>query len=171
MTKFRRPISNIMDENKLMQIEIFPQRLLNLDTAQKLLNELNVIDGINRMVVYGPGMPKDDPADLLDGKYCVREKKYICIMGEMVELTVQVGRIWIEVRDGSVVEKIREACVKTLPFPFELYEGLYLRTQKTITDYVRKGGEVDDIDLGMFDPGKCVPCCETLPGRKENDLV
>jgi len=142
----------VMGKKRRMQVEVFPQRLLNLETAQALLNELNKISGITRMVVFGPSLPKDNPEDLLEGKFRVHEKKYLNIMGEKVELTVQVGRVWIEIEDPGVKEKIREAAQKTLPFPFELNEGLYIRTQKTITDYVRKGGKVDDISLGLFDP-------------------
>jgi methyl-coenzyme M reductase subunit D len=148
-------------KNRLMQIEIFPQRLLNIDTAQDLLNELNKITGITRMVVYGPRLPKEKPEDLLDGKFNTREKNYLDIMGEKVELTVQVGRIFVEIEDPGLKVKITEACRKALPFPFEINEGLYIRTQKTLTDYVRKGGKVDDISVGMFDP-KAKPkssCC------------
>lgn len=142
----------VTGKKRLMQIEIFPQRLLNLETAQELLNELNRISGITRMVVFGPSLPKDDPEDLLHGKFGAHEKKYLIIMGEQVELTVTVGRVWVEIEDPGVKENIRKACEKTLPFSFELNEGRYIRTQKTITDYVRKGGKVDDISLGLFDP-------------------
>ena len=142
----------VTGKKRLMQVEVFPERLLNLETAQALLNELNKISGITRMVVFGPSLPRDNPEDLLEGKYRVHEKKYLNIMGEQVELTVQVGRVWIEIEEPGVKEQIREAAKKSLPFPFELNEGLYIRTQKTITDYVRKGGKVDDISLGLFDP-------------------
>ncbi len=144
-----------------MQVEIFPDRLLNLETAQALLNELNRISGITRMVVYGPRLPKEDPENLLAGKHNIREPKYLEILGEKIELTVQVGRIFVEMDDPGIIEKIKEACRNTLPFPFEINEGIYIRTQKTITDYVRKGGKVDDISVGMFDP-KAQPktsCC------------
>lgn len=154
-------VAPVTGKNRLMQIEIFPERLLNTETAQALLNELNKIRGITRMVVYGPRLPKDDPKDLLDGKFNVREKKFLDIMGEKVELTVQVGRIFVEIEDPGIKEKITEACRKALPFQFEINEGLYIRTQKTLTDYVRKGGKVDDISVGMFDP-KAKPkssCC------------
>jgi methyl-coenzyme M reductase subunit D len=144
-------VSPVTGKKRLLQLEIFPSRLLTVETAQKLLNELNKISGITRMVVFGPGLPKDDPQDLLDGKF-EAQKRYLNILGEQVELSVQVGRVWIEVEDISVKDKIREACEKTLPVPFDINEGLYLRTRKTITDYVRKGGDVDDISLGMFDP-------------------
>jgi methyl-coenzyme M reductase subunit D len=166
MSRFNKPISQVTDEKKLVQVEIFPQRVLNIETAQTLLNELNEIEGITRMVVFGPRLPKDNPEDLLKGKFNATEKKYLNIKGEMVELTVQIGRLWIEVNDTAAIEKIKKAGEKTLPFPFEMYEGVYIRTQKTVTDYARKGGKVDSISLGLMDPkAKTGPsCC----GQKQN---
>lgn len=161
----------VTGKKRLMQVEIFPERLLNLETAQALLNELNKIRGITRMVVFGPSLPKDNPEDLLKGKFGVHEKKYLNIMGEQVELTVQVGRIFVEMEDPGVKKEIREACKKTLPFSFEVNEGRYIRTQKTVTDYVRKGGKVDDISLGLFDP-KAKPgysCCGSDSDKKKYD--
>jgi methyl-coenzyme M reductase subunit D len=163
-----KPVSR---KERLMQIEIFPDRLLNNETAQALLNELNKISGITRMVVYGPRLPRETPENLLAGKFNVREKQYLLIMGEQVELTVQVGRVFVEMEDPGIVEKIRKACQKALPFPFEINEGLYIRTQKTLSDYVRKGGKVDDITVGMFDP-KARPrssCCEPRSSRFNDD--
>ncbi len=154
-------VAPVAGKSRLMQVEIFPDRLLNNETAQALLNELNKISGITRMIVYGPRLPRDDPEDLLAGKHNVREPKYLNIMGEKVELTVQVGRIFVEMEDPGIKDKIKEACRKALPFPFEINEGIYIRTQKTISDYVRKGGKVDDISVGLFDP-KAQPkssCC------------
>lgn len=148
------------------QLEIFPERLLNIETAQKLLDELNELKGITRMVVFGPSLPKDNPEDLLKGKFNVRETKYLNIKGEKIELTVQVGRIWLEIEEPGVKDKVREACEKILPFSFELNEGLYIRTRKTITDYVRKGGKVDDTSIGLFDPKAKKPrssCCDQRP--------
>jgi methyl-coenzyme M reductase subunit D len=160
MSRFNKPITGNTDENGVTQVEIFPQRVLNVETAQKLLDELNLIPGITRMVVYGPRLPAENPDDLLDLKYGAVEKKYLNIKGEKVELTVQVGRIWIEIDDLDAIEKIRKAGEKALPFPFEMYEGVYIRTQKTVTDYARRGGKVDDVNLGLFDPkDKRTPIC------------
>jgi methyl-coenzyme M reductase subunit D len=166
MSRFNKPISDKKDENGRMQVEVFPQRTLNVETAQKLLDELNAIPGIVRMVVYGPRLPKENPDDLLKGKYGAIEKKYLNIKGKKIELTTQVGRIWIEIENADLIEKIREASEKALPFPFEMYEGVYIRTQKTVTDYARKGGKVDSISLGLMDPkAKTGPsCC----GQKQN---
>lgn len=152
MPKFIKTLPTEADEENPTQIEIFPQRLLNLNTAQQLLDKLNTIGGINRIVIYGPSLPKDDPDDLLQGKFWVREKKYLNIKGERIELTVQIGRIWIEIYDTIAIEKIRDAAESALPFPFEMHGGRYIRTQKTVTDFIRKGGDVDKNTLGMFDP-------------------
>ena len=108
---------------------------------------------------------KENPDDLLDGRYGEVETKYLNIKGEKVELTVQVGRIWIEIEGPEVVEKIRTAGEKALPFPFEMYKDVCIRTQKTVTDYARKGGKVDDISIGMFDPKdrRTQACCASKP--------
>lgn len=159
-------------KEKKMQVEIFPQRLLNLETAQKLIDELNEIEGIVRIVVYGPRLPAEDPEALLQGKYGVRESKFLNIKGEKVELTVQVGRIWAEIEERGVRKKVRAACEKALPFPFEIYDGMYIRTKKTVTDYIRKSGDVsgiDDASLGMFDPNAKGhrACCDSKPDDDE----
>lgn len=161
-------------KNKKIQIEIFPQRLLNFESAQKLIDELNEIEGIARIVVYGPSLPAEDPEALLQGKFGVREPKFLNIKGEQVELTVQVGRIWAEIEERSIRKKVRAACEKSLPCAFEIYDGMYIRTKKTVTDYIRKSGDVsgiDDASLGMFDPNakKSTCCGPRVDADKEND--
>lgn len=169
--------SNITEKKeKNMQIEIFPQRVLNFETAQKLIDELNAIDGITRIVVYGSRMPPEDPEALLQGTFGVRDRKILNIKGEEVELTVQVGRIWVEIVERDVRKKVRSACEKALPFSFEIYDGMYIRTQKTVTDYIRKSGDVsgiDDASIGMFDHNaKKNSCCGTsTKADRETDLA
>lgn len=156
--------STIADgKKKNIQIEIFPQRLLNFESAQKLIDELNQIEGIVRIVVYGPSLPGEDPEALLRGKYGVHKPKLLNIKGEQVELTVQVGRIWVEIEERGIRTNVRAACEKSLPCTFEIYDGMYIRTKKTVSDYIRKSGDVsgmDDASLGMFDPNsKKNTCC------------
>ncbi len=160
MSRSKKLVSTNVSKNGTLQVEIFPERLLNVGTAQLLLNELNAIEGIARMVVYGPGLPRDNPEDLLEGRFGSAEKKYLDILGEKVELSVQVGRIWIEIEDPEAIERIRAAAERALPFSFELNEGLYLRRKKTVSDYARRGPDADDRTLDMFDPkDKRAKCC------------
>lgn len=165
MSRFNKPITGKTNDSGRMQVEIFPQRVLNVETARKLIDGLNEVPGLARMVVYGPRLPKENPDDLLDLKYGKVEKKFLNIKGEQVELTVQVGRIWIEIEGPDVIEKVRAATEKALPFPFEMYEGLYIRTRKTVTDYARRGGKVDDVNIGLFDPKdkRSSVCCAEKP--------
>lgn len=158
-------------KEKIMQVEVFPERLLGFETARKLIGRLNEVEGITRIVIYGPRLPAENPDDLLNGKFGTPEKRFLNIKGEEVELTTQVGRIWIELEDIGVKDKVKEACEKALPFSFELYEGLYLRRKKTVSDYVRRGPDADDRTLGMFDPkDKRAKCCGQAPKMDcEND--
>lgn len=163
-------------KGRKLQIEIFPQKLLNYETTQKLIDELNRVERITRIVVYGPSLPAEDPEALLQGKFGVRERKFLDIKGEKVELMVQVGRIWVEIEDIGIKKTIKSACEKVLPFPFEIYEGMYIKTKKTVTDYIRKSGDVSGIDdesLGMFDPnaGRKTCCGARVDANKENDQV
>ncbi|HMK48160.1 MAG TPA: methyl-coenzyme M reductase operon protein D [Methanocella sp.] len=162
MSRFNKPISSKKDKSGLMQVEIFPQRVLRVETAQRLLDELNEIPGIRRMVVFGPRIPFENPDDLLNGRFGAAEKKHLNIKGEQIELTVQVGRIWIEIESPKIVDPIRKAAENALPFPFEMYEGLYIRSQQTVVDHA-KGMKADDVKLGLFDPkdkrGRPSSCC------------
>jgi len=172
MSRFNKPISGKKDEDGLMQVEIFPQRVLGVETAQRLLDGLNEIHGIRRMVVFGPRLPYENADDLLDGKFGAIEKKYLNIKGEQVELTVQVGRLWIEIEGPEVVDPIRETAENALPFPFEMYEGLYIRSKQTVVDYA-KGVKAGDVKLGLFDPkdkrGHPSVCCGGAPTDISHD--
>ena len=75
------PFTPVTRKNRLMQIEVFPQRLLNFETARDLLGELNRVAGITRMIVHGPRLPKGDPEKMLNGQFDA-ETKYLDVMGE-----------------------------------------------------------------------------------------
>jgi methyl-coenzyme M reductase subunit D len=42
-----------------MDIEIFPHRLLSADTTERLLNSLDEIDGVKKIVLQGQRLPSD----------------------------------------------------------------------------------------------------------------
>ena len=50
-----------------MDIEIFPHRVLGSDTTEKLLNDLELIDDVQRTVIHGPRFPKGE--ETLPDKY------------------------------------------------------------------------------------------------------
>jgi methyl-coenzyme M reductase subunit D len=124
-----------------MDIEIFPHRLLNAETTEKLLNDLEEVDGIKRIVVQGQRLP---PAE--NGN---PDRRVITIKGEEVDLQVKVGRILLEIEEESI-DQVNEICDDRLPFGYNIHVGTFIRKQKTVTDDMKYGEEVDEIPDEMF---------------------
>ncbi len=120
-----------------MDIEIFPHRLLNVDTAERLLNDLDSIKGIKRMLIHGPRLPP------------VREghpdRRTIVISGEEVDVQVKPGRILLEIESEEVIDDIKEVCEEHLPFGYNIHIGHFIRKQKTVSDQLKYGEELDKI--------------------------
>lgn len=120
-----------------MDIEIFPHRLLNVDTAERLLNDLDGIKGIKRMLIHGPRLPP------------VREghpdRRTIIISGEEVDVQVKPGRILLEIESEEVIDAIKEVCEEHLPFGYNIHIGHFIRKQKTVSDQLKYGEELDKI--------------------------
>lgn len=120
-----------------MDIEIFPHRLLNVDTAERLLNDLDRVKGIQRMLIHGPRLPP------------VREghpdRRTMTISGEEVEVQVKPGRILLEIESEEVIEDVREICEDHLPFGYNIHIGHFIRKQKTVSDKLKYGEELDKI--------------------------
>lgn len=120
-----------------MDIEIFPHRLLSMDTAERLLNDLDSIEGIKRMIIHGPRLPsvKEEYPD----------RRTINVAGEEVDLQVKPGRVLLEIESEDVIEEIREVCEDILPFGYNIHIGHFIRKQKTVTDQIKYGEELDEI--------------------------
>ncbi len=120
-----------------MDIEIFPHRLLNVDTAERLLNDLDSIEGIKRMIIHGPRLPP------------VREghpdRRIMIVSGEEVEVQVKPGRILLEIESEDVIEDVKEVCEDHLPFGYNIHIGHFIRKQKTVSDQLKYGEELDNI--------------------------
>ena len=93
------------------QCRITPLRMLKPDSAESLLNEIVKIPGIIRMMINGPNLPRTVPYGPARGKPNTNtNRRVIEVGGSEFELHVQVGTIILEVRDESVLEKIRALC-------------------------------------------------------------
>jgi len=136
-----------------IQIEIFPSRILSPETAEKLMIELNQVDGIIRVMVQGNRLPQKVGAGPGTGEKIEHPlRKPIQIGDQVIELEVSVGRIRIELSNAEAKEKVREVCDKMLPFSFEFREGHFFRRKPTVTDYAKLGPKADPRILGMVDP-------------------
>ncbi|OPY20479.1 MAG: Methyl-coenzyme M reductase I operon protein D [Methanobacterium sp. PtaU1.Bin097] len=128
-----------------MDIEIFPHRLLSADTTEKLLNDLEAVEGIKRMVIQGQRLPSEEINP---------ERKKIKIKGEEIDLQVQTGRVLMEIEDEEIIDEIRAVCENNLPFGFNIHVGTFIRKQKTVTDGIKYGDALEEISdeiVGLTD--------------------
>jgi methyl-coenzyme M reductase subunit D len=145
-------------QENLLQIGIFPRRLLEPPTVEKLLNEIYNVDGITRMLLQGP----DLLVRILHGHGkevdITHQDRQIIIVGNIAfELTVRVGGIYVEV-ESSAEENLRKVCERALNIPFEFKKGHFLKRKSTVSDCViyrtDNSGEINLDDkrrLGLAD--------------------
>lgn len=146
-------INQVSETDNRIQVEICPQRLLNPDTAQMLLSELNKVDGVLRAIIHGPRLPRKVSAGPGTGEDVDHMgRKVVQIANTALELSISVGRIRLEVANADVKEEVRTTCERVLPFSFEFRDGLYFHNKVTVSDYVKYGPDADINMLGLSDP-------------------
>jgi len=147
---------------KPIQIKVFPCRLLQPQTAEKLLNEIDQVKGVIRMLIGGKNLPRKvtcGPGTGSDVNHPNME--VIHVANVAFELHVMVGEVIVEVEDESSREELRKACERALPFPFEFKQGFFIKTKATLVDYGKYGFKSktdesinleDERMLGLIDP-------------------
>jgi len=125
-----------------MDIEIFPHRLLNAETTENLLNDLEDVEGVNRMVIQGMRLPPDSEGH--------PDRKTLIIKGEEVQLQVKPGRILLEIESDEIIDEVKIACEEHLPFGFNIHVGKFIRKKKTVSDTLKFGEKLDEIPDEMI---------------------
>ncbi len=147
---------------KPIQIKIFPQRLLQPATAERLLNEIDHVNGVIRMLIGGKNLPRKVTCGPGTGTDVNHPNMEIIHVGDCAfELHVMVGEVIVELEDESTKEELRNACERTLPFSFEFKQGFFIKKKATLTDYGKYGFKSktdesinleDERILGLIDP-------------------
>ncbi len=148
--------------DKPIQVRVFPQRLLQPDTAEKVLNEIDQVKGVIRMLINGKNLPRKVTCGPGTGADVNHPDRTVIHVGDCAfELHIIVGEILVEVEDENTVENVRKACERTLPFPFEFKRGHFIKRRPTLTDYAKYGFKSktderinldDERILGLVDP-------------------
>jgi methyl-coenzyme M reductase subunit D len=144
-----------------MDIEIFPHRLLSAETTEILLNDLDEIKGVKRIVLQGERLPP---------KEVNPDHKSITIRGEEVDLQVKTGRVLMEIQDEEIIDDIKNVCEGNLPFGFNIHVGTFIRKQKTVTDEIKYGkslSQIPDEMVGLTDQNAQLSERATIIKRKE----
>lgn len=124
-----------------MDIEIFPHRLLGAHTTERLLNDLEDIESIKRMVIHGARLPSASEEH--------PDRRTITIRDEEIDLQVKTGRILLEIDSEEAIEDVKEVCENILNFGFNVHIGTFIRYQKTVTDGIKYGDQLDQIPEEM----------------------
>ena len=144
-----------------MDIEIFPHRLLSADTTESLLNALDEIDSVKKIVLQGQRLPSDATNT---------DHKKITIKGEEVDLQVKTGRVLMEIEEEETIDAIRQICEDNLSFGFSVHVGTFIRKQKTVSDKIKYGEALDDMPdelVGLTDQNAQLSERATILRRKE----
>jgi methyl-coenzyme M reductase subunit D len=126
-----------------MDVEIFPHRLLNIETTEKLLIDLEKIDAVNRIVLHGRRLPPEETGS--------GDTRFIMIRNERIDLHIKTGRVLIDIDENKVEnleqfrEELRGSCTENLPFGFNITEGNFIRKQKTVSDALKYGEALEDL--------------------------
>jgi len=148
--------------DKSIQIKIFPKRLLQPKTAEKLLNEIDQVKGVIRILISGKNLPRKVTCGPGTGTDVNHPNMEIIHVGDCAfELHVMVGEVIVEVEDESIKEELNKACERALPFSFEFKQGYFIKKKATLTDYGKYGFKSkidesinlkDERILGLIDP-------------------
>ena len=143
-----------MTEATFPQCRISPERLLNPETTENLLNKLIEVPGIRRMVLNGPRLPGTvtyGPAKGMANPHCMR--KTIHVGDQDIELQVHVGTILLELENRDVVPALNAVCEPLFTnFTFRIQEGRFMKTEPSLVDYCKYGPDADKDIIGMVDP-------------------
>ena len=143
-----------MTEATFPQCRIVPERFLNPETTERLLNKLCDVPGIRRVVLNGPRLPATvtyGPAKGMANPHIMRQK--IHVGDEELELQVHVGTVVLELENREIIPALQAACEPVFTnFTFRIQEGRYMKTEPSLVDYCKYGPDADRDILGMADP-------------------
>jgi methyl-coenzyme M reductase subunit D len=143
-----------MTEATFPQCRIAPERFLNPETTEHLLNKLIEVPGIRRMVLNGPRLPATvtyGPAKGMANPHTMR--KAIRVGDQELPLQVHVGTILLELENRDIIPALKSACESVFTnFSFRIQEGRYMKTEPSLVDYCKYGPDADKDIIGMADP-------------------
>jgi methyl-coenzyme M reductase subunit D len=126
----------------LPEVEVFSNRLLGVDTTEKVLNALNGVSYVRQINMTGESLPRtinSGPNKGLDNNHT--ERKVVKVGGRDVEIRYLVGAFYIELEVeneeqlNSAVEEIRTACDPHIAHGYSINVGRYNKFRNSLTDY------------------------------------
>ena len=145
---------------KIIDIKIFPYRFLKAETSEKILNKIYELNGIVRVLIHGPSLPKKvsyGPAKGLDINH--QNRKTIKVQGKDIDLRLNVGEIIITITLDNLnnfMDQLEDILIEEMPCNYITMIGIFSKTKTTISDYLKYGEgfekHIDPRFIGMVDP-------------------
>ncbi|MCK9152594.1 methyl-coenzyme M reductase operon protein D [Methanobacterium alcaliphilum] len=145
---------------EIIDLKIFPHRFLKVETSEKLLNKIYSLDGMVRVIVKGPSLPAMVSYGPARGEQVNHsDRKVIIVNEESMQLRLKVGEIIISVSYPELeifMEKLDKLLNDIMPCKYDLFMGIFSKTNVTISDYLKYGRgfetKIDQRLIGMVDP-------------------
>lgn len=136
------------------QVRIVPERLMNPDRVEKLMNLIATIEGVRRILLNGQRLPATvpyGPARGMENPHPMR--KTITVGNQELELQVHVGTILLELENRDALPAIRAACDEVFSdLSYSMKEGRFMKSEPSLADYAKFGPDADKNIIGMADP-------------------
>ena len=127
--------------------------MLCQENAAQFLEGLSYIPGIQRMLVHGPAHYGDLPGGTQNS--CeIQPPEYaeVTIVDQVVNMHVLMGDVIVEVASDEVIEKVTAYCKEFFEdFPYQILIGKFIKTEPSLSDFIKNGPEPERILMGMSD--------------------
>lgn len=133
----------------VIDVKIFPQRYLNPETSEKILNEIYKMEGLIRVLVHGPSIPKKinyGPAKGMDNNNS--DRKTINVNGVDVDLKLKVGEIIVTIdvsKLNEFMDELEPVLNEIMPCSYNIFIGAFTKVKSTISDYIKYGENFDSL--------------------------
>ena len=143
-----------MTDTTFPQVRIAPERLLNPDTVERILNKIFCINGVRRMLLNGHQLPAIVPYGPAKGQPNPHEMRRVIKVGDQeIQLEIHVGTIILELENRDPIPELKAACDEVFTqFSYRLEEGRFMKTEASLVDYAKYGPDADKNLLGLSDP-------------------
>ncbi len=136
------------------QVRIVPERLLNPERVEKLMNLIATTAGVRRILLNGQRLPATVPYGPARGMENPHPMRMTIRVGDQeLELQVHVGTILVELENRDAIPAIRAACDEVFSdLSYSLKEGRFMKSDPSLADYAKFGPDADKDIIGMADP-------------------
>lgn len=142
-----------MTLNSYPQCRIVPIQMLKPENAEKFLDGLSYIEGIRRVLVHGPGYQRDGTENpCIPCTRSLPSSTLVTVSNQPMQMHILMGDVIVEIDNEQVIEMIADYCNSFFDdIAYQILVGKFMKTQASLSDYVRPGVAMDTELIGLSD--------------------